>query len=160
MIRVAGTIKDSVVDGPGVRYVVFAQGCKHKCVGCHNPETQDLEGGELIEIEDLVKDIINNKQIDGVTFSGGDPFFQPKEFKILGKRLRENKINVLAYTGFIYDDIIKDKQGIELLENIDTLMDGPFIMSKKTYKMPFRGSSNQRFIDVKLSLKEGRTIEV
>lgn len=159
-IRIAGLTKESVVDGPGIRYVVFAQGCAHNCVDCHNKETHDFLGGVEIDIDELLIDIHKRKYIDGVTLSGGDPFYQPKEFAYLAEQLKKDSINVMAYTGFIYEEIIKDDKMKALLKNIDTLMDGPFIKEKKTYKMSFRGSSNQRMIDVKKSLEAKHPIVI
>lgn len=152
-IRIAGLTKESVVDGPGIRYVVFAQGCAHNCDDCHNKETHDFKGGVEMDIDELLLDIHKRKYIDGVTLSGGDPFYQPKEFAYLTEQLKKDNINVMAYTGFLYEEIIKDDNMKALLKNIDILMDGPFIKEKKTYKMSFRGSSNQRMIDVKKSLE-------
>jgi anaerobic ribonucleoside-triphosphate reductase activating protein len=159
-VRVAGIVKESVVDGPGVRYAIFAQGCKHGCKSCHNPNTHNLSGGELIDADELVSDILNNKHVDGVTFSGGDPFFQPEEFAYIGFKLKQNGINILSYTGFKYEDIVADEKKFKLLQKVDTLIDGPFIIDKKTLKLPFRGSSNQRIIDIKSSLINGKPIEV
>lgn len=159
-IRVAGIVKESVVDGPGIRYVIFAQGCKHGCKGCHNPETHDFNGGKLLNADLIVEDIVRNKNIDGVTFSGGDPFFQPEEFCYISKKLKEKGINVIAYTGFTFEDIFRDSRRSKLLKNIDTLIDGSFLLEKKTYKLPFRGSSNQRIINVKQSLLKGIAQEI
>lgn len=152
-VRIAGCTKESVVDGPGIRYVVFAQGCAHNCPECHNKETHDFKGGVEVEVDDLLEDIHKRKYIDGVTFSGGDPFYQPKEFAYMAEELKKDGINVMAYTGFLFEDLIKDEKMKKLLQNVDTLMDGPFINENKTFKMPFRGSSNQRMIDVKRSLE-------
>lgn len=159
-IRISGIVKESVVDGPGIRYVIFAQGCLHKCVGCHNPHTHDFKGGYDIDADVLKEDIIKNPFIDGVTFSGGDPFYQVDGFCYLAKELKKNNIHIVCYTGFVYEDIVKNNDKKKLLENIDLLIDGPFILSQKTFKLPFRGSSNQRIIDVKKSLLEGKAITV
>lgn len=157
-IKIAGIEKESLVDGPGIRYVIFAQGCGHNCDGCHNPETQDFNKGKEIKIEDLMKDILDSKHIDGVTFSGGDPFYQPKEFKYLAKKLKENNINIISYTGFTYEKILSEKHMKSLLEDIDILIDGPFIKEQKTLKISFKGSENQRIIDVKKSMTEKRIV--
>lgn len=157
-IRISGINKESLVDGPGIRYVIFAQGCKHNCKGCHNPSTHDFNGGEEVDINDILNDILSKKHIDGVTFSGGDPFYQAKEFGALAKELHENNINIISYTGFIYENIIDKKDMRKLLDNIDILIDGPFISEKKTLKKVFRGSENQRVIDVKKSIEEKRIV--
>jgi anaerobic ribonucleoside-triphosphate reductase activating protein len=160
MVRVAGIVRESVVDGPGVRYVIFAQGCKHYCDGCHNPETHAMNGGKLVDVDEIVEEIICNNHIDGVTFSGGDPFFQVKEFKYIAEKLRSHKINIIAYSGYLYEKIIKNEHLFELLKCIDVLIDSPFLIAKKTYDKAFRGSSNQRIIDVNSSLFFERIIEI
>jgi anaerobic ribonucleoside-triphosphate reductase activating protein len=159
-VRVAGVVKESVVDGPGIRYAIFAQGCKHGCNNCHNPDTHNLNGGELMDADELISDILNNNHIDGVTFSGGDPFFQTEEFAYIGYKLKENGINILSYTGFKYEDIINDEKKFKLLQKLDILIDGRFVNDKKTLNLPFRGSSNQRIIDIKSSLITGKPIEI
>lgn len=151
-VKIAGYIKESIVDGPGIRYVVFAQGCGHDCPQCHNPNTHDFNGGYEVEVKDLLEDIHKRKYIDGVTLSGGDPFYQSREFAYIAKELKESNINVMAYTGFLYEDILRSSNMKCLLDNIDILMDGPFKVEEKTLKMPFRGSKNQRMINVKESL--------
>lgn len=157
-IKIAGIKKESLVDGPGVRYVVFSQGCKHNCKGCHNPDTHDFNEGKEIEVEEIITDILSKKHIDGVTLSGGDPFYQAEGFQYIAEKLHENNIHVMCYTGFTYENIILNTEMKGLLENIDILIDGPFIESKKTFKIAFRGSENQRAIDVKKSLQEHKVI--
>lgn len=157
-IRISGINKESLVDGPGIRYVIFAQGCKHNCKGCHNPSTHDFNAGEEADIDDILKDILSKRHIDGVTFSGGDPFYQAKEFGFLAKELHKNNINIISYTGFIYENIIDKKDMRKLLDNIDILIDGPFIKEKKNLKKAFRGSENQRIIDVRKSIEEKRIV--
>ncbi|MCX7950804.1 MAG: anaerobic ribonucleoside-triphosphate reductase activating protein [Clostridiales bacterium] len=159
-LRIAGLSKESVVDGPGIRYVIFAQGCLHNCRGCHNPNTHPIDGGYLVELDEIYNDIINNKFIDGVTFSGGDPFVQIDEFIELAKRLKKHNINIMCYTGYIYEDIIKHEKYKEILNYLDTLVDGKFILERKTLKKPYVGSDNQRIIDVQKSLKQNKIIEV
>lgn len=159
-LRIAGLSKESVVDGPGIRYVIFAQGCLHNCRGCHNPNTHPIDGGYLVELDEIYNDIINNKFIDGVTFSGGDPFVQIDAFIELAKRLKKHNINIMCYTGYIYEDIIKHEKYKEILNYLDTLVDGKFILERKTLKKPYVGSDNQRIIDVQKSLKQNKIIEV
>lgn len=159
-VRISGIVKESFVDGPGIRYVIFAQGCLHNCLGCHNPQTHDFNGGYLIDCDELINDVLKNKYIDGVTFSGGDPLYQVKEFIYIAKKLKENDVHIICYTGFEYEDIIKDEDKRELLNYIDLLIDGPFILSQKSLKIPFRGSTNQRIIDVKRSISEGNIVTV
>ena len=157
-VKIAGITKESVVDGPGIRYVIFSQGCKHNCKGCHNPSTHNFNNGEEIDVDEIINNVLNAKHIDGVTFSGGDPFYQPKEFSYIAKALHKNNINILSYTGFTYEKIVNDKDMKDFLENIDILVDGPFIEREKNLKLSFRGSNNQRVIDVKESLKNSKVI--
>lgn len=159
-IRISGIVKESVVDGPGIRYVVFAQGCAHNCIGCHNPSTHDFNGGYIVDADKLIEDIRESFFIDGVTFSGGDPFYQTDEFSYIAEKLKKDSLNIVCYTGFEFEDILNDENKRKLLENIDILIDGPFVLSKKNLKLPFRGSENQRIIDVKNSLKEGKIITI
>lgn len=157
-VRIAGIVKESVVDGPGIRYVIFAQGCKHGCEGCHNPHTHDLNGGYIVDVDEILKDIYSKGYIDGVTLSGGDPFFQIDAFHYIAKELKKRGINILIYSGFTFEELISDINKKKLLELTDILIDGPFILKKKTLKLPFRGSDNQRMIDVKRSFSTGEIV--
>lgn len=157
-IRLAGVVRESLVDGPGVRYVIFAQGCAHGCKDCHNPETHDFSGGYLIEEDELISDIMNRKHIKGVTLSGGDPFFQSEEFSSLAEKIKRNNVNIMAYTGFRFEELIKKEEMMRLLKSIDILVDGPFIKEEKTLKLPYVGSKNQRVIDVKESLEKNTPV--
>ena len=162
-IRLAGISYESLVNGPGIRRVFFAQGCLHRCEGCHNPETHDLNGGELFKIDELIEDVKENPMIKGVTFSGGDPFEQAEAFTILAKKLRDINKTVWCYTGYTFENIIKNKdnkQWQDLLNNIDVLIDGKFILSEKTDTLKYRGSNNQRIIDVKESLNNDEVITI
>lgn len=161
MLRISGTVNESTVDGPGFRYVIFTQGCPHHCKGCHNPQTWNFDGGILVDINVLLDEIKRNKLLSGVTFSGGEPFMQPKELTNIAKEVHKMGLNVISFTGFVYEDLLKmDEDILELLRNIDILIDGPFIEELHNLKLYFRGSSNQRFIDVKKSLEQGKTIEI
>ncbi len=152
-IRLFGTANDSIVDGPGLRYAVFVQGCPHNCKGCHNPASHDFNCGYLKDISELAEEIKKNPLIDGVTFSGGEPFCQAKELTELAKILN---MNVVCYTGYLFEDLIAGANAEngwnELLNCIDILVDGRFEEDKKSYDLLFKGSSNQRLIDVKKSL--------
>ncbi len=140
-MRIAGTLSCSLVNGYGIRYVVFCQGCGHHCVGCQNPETWDFNGGKEITPEELVEDIKKHKHIDGITLSGGDPFFQQEECVSLLKLLPG--INVWIYTGFLYEEI----QHTQLAQMANVIVDGPFKPELKV-EGQFYGSSNQRIIQV------------
>lgn len=148
-LRVAGIIEESIVDGPGIRLVVFTQGCKHNCIGCHNPETHSFTGGKLIDIDSIVHMVKSNPLLDGITLSGGEPFEQVKECAILAKKVKELGLSVVTYTGYTFEEILKDRNLRELLKYTDILIDGKFDIRKKSLILKFRGSTNQRIIDVK-----------
>lgn len=155
--------KDSIVDGLGIRSVIWTQGCEHKCPGCHNPGTHDINGGFEKSLEELKEEISKLELQDGITFSGGDPFYQPKECAELASYIKSFNMNVWCYTGFTFEQLLKlskkEPAIMNFLENIDILIDGPFIISKRSYSAKFRGSSNQRIIDVAKSLEVGRAIQ-
>lgn len=157
MIRLAGIAYESLVNGPGIRRVFFSQGCRHNCEGCFNPDTHDFTGGEERDMDKLIKDVLDNPFINGVTFSGGDPFERAEEFSYMAKAFQENDKNVWCYTGYTFEYILenldKRKGWRELINNIDVLVDGKFEIDKKEDGLRFRGSSNQRIIDVKKSLE-------
>lgn len=161
-IRIAGTVNDSIVDGEGIRFVVFVQGCIHNCVGCHNPQTHDFSGGIETDTDALLARISSNPLLDGVTFSGGEPFCQPAPLYELGRKVKKNGLNIVCYTGFTFEQLLemskKDKDILNLLVICDVLIDGPFILSKKNLLLKFRGSENQRILDVKKSLAEGKAV--
>ena len=163
-IRVAGIARESIVDGPGIRFVVFAQGCPHKCMGCHNEATHDFSGGEDCDIEKILLEVEKNPLLSGVTFSGGEPFSQPEGFLCLAERLKERNINILAYTGYTYEELVALSRGNEsvskLLDNIDTLIDGRFVLEKRDLRLTFMGSSNQRCIDMNATRRQGRVVEL
>ncbi len=161
-LRIAGTVNDSIVDGPGIRFTIFTQGCPHNCKGCHNPQTHDFDGGELVDTDTLLEKIKSNPLLDGVTFSGGEPFCQAQTLAALGAEVKKLGMNVITYTGYTFEQLYKDrdKNGWEeLLTVTDYLIDGPFILEQKDWEIKFRGSSNQRYIDCQASLKEGRAVE-
>lgn len=164
MIRIASVIKESTVDGEGWRYVIFTQGCNHNCKGCQNPQTHDFNGGTLVTEDELFDGLTENPLLDGITLSGGDPFFQAKELLPLVKRCKENNINIWTYTGFEFEQFLKFKNNencdkrvnfdmIELLEYIDVVVDGRFILEQRTLEKPFVGSENQRLIDCQATLE-------
>lgn len=156
-MRIAGIINESIVDGPGIRMVIFAQGCRHKCKGCHNPHTHSFDGGELVEVSKILNDIRKNPLLDGITLSGGDPFEQAEAFAELAGKVKKTGLNVITYTGYTFEQLLKysaERKGYkELLENTDMLVDGPFILEEKNLLLKFRGSKNQRIIDVPESIK-------
>ena len=157
MIRIAGTEEESVVDGEGIRYVLFCQGCKHHCNGCHNPESWSFNGGTFVEPLDIYNQMKKNELLDGLTLSGGDPIEQVDELLPLVK-LVKNEYNIWCYTGYLYEDLINDDKIKNFLEYIDVLVDGPFILDQRDLTLQFKGSKNQRIIDVKKSLETNKII--
>lgn len=163
ILRIAGIIEESIVDGPGFRFVVFTQGCKRRCKGCHNEETWDLDGGKTVAIDQILKMLDENPLLDGITLSGGEPFLQPEACCMLAEGARERGLDVMTYTGFTYEELLEGVDENEeinearrkLLRLTDMLVDGPFVVEKKSLNLLFRGSSNQRL----LYLKDGRIIK-
>ncbi len=154
MLRVIDISEGTSVDGPGLRTSIYFSGCTHKCPGCHNPQSWDFEAGREATIEELLK-IIDYNDFN-VTFSGGDPFFQVEEVTQLARRIKsELGKNIWCYTGYFWENIVDNPRFRPLLETIDVLVDSPFILSQRDISLRFRGSSNQRIIDVKKTLKFG-----
>lgn len=161
-LRIAGTVNDSIVDGPGIRFAIFVQGCPHNCEGCHNPQTHDFSGGEESDTDTLLERIKGNPLLDGVTFSGGEPFCQAQALAYLGRQIKALGLNVITYTGYEFEELYANRNTNgwgELLEVTDYLIDGEFILAKKDWGIKFRGSSNQRYIDCQASLQAGQAIE-
>lgn len=161
-IRLSGIAYESLVNGPGMRRVFFSQGCKHNCKGCFNPDTHDFNGGEEKDMDELIKDVLEEPFLKGVTFSGGDPFEQADKFAYMAKKFKDNGLSVWSYTGYTYEYILEHKSEHkgwdELIKYIDVLVDGKFEEDKKEDGLKFRGSSNQRIIDVTNSLKENKIV--
>lgn len=186
-ISLYGTVPDSIVDGPGLRYAVFVQGCSHHCPGCHNPESQPAEGGTETTLAALLADIRANGLAHDVTLSGGEPFEQPKACAALAAELKRNGYGIWCYTGYLYDDLAgraeaariqqaqREEAGLtgnaltegiaddlavgDLLDSIDVLVDGPFVESRKSLELKWCGSSNQRLIDVPATRRTGSIVE-
>ncbi len=159
MIRIAGTIGESIVDGPGFRYVIFTQGCLHGCPGCHNPETHDFSGGQLIDTDTLVQDILKNPILSGVTFSGGEPFCQAEALCAVADGLQGKK-HLMAYSGYTFEQLLAlpDPWVLQLLQKLTMLIDGPFVEAQKGLELRFRGSANQRVLNVPVSLEKGQAV--
>ncbi len=155
-IKLSGIEPESIVDGPGFRYVIFTQGCKHNCKGCHNPETHDPEGGYWENTDNLIKEIKRNPLLKGITLSGGEPFDQAEALVDFVAEIKKCGYDIFAYTGYTFEQLLAGKEKrpawIELLELCDVLVDGKFEIENKSLELLFRGSSNQRLIDVKKSL--------
>lgn len=171
-IRIAGIVPESIVDGPGIRYTIFTQGCKHNCPGCHNPQTHDFNGGEVVTLGYLVDDIVKNfnELTAGITISGGDPIEQAgavHDLLLMLSIRMPKKVDVVLYTGYTHDQLlsmyIKDTNGhgyyqmTNLLQFISILIDGPFIESERDMSLKFRGSSNQRMLKLRY---EGTDYEI
>lgn len=158
-IRLAAPLTiDSIVDGPGLRTVIWTQGCIHNCKGCHNPQTHDMEGGFLAEVEEIIGQIKASKLQKGITLSGGDPFLQARSLVPIAMAAKETGMDVWAYTGFKWEQLMNRKHPfhqdfIDLLEWTDVLVDGRFILEQKK-QLLFRGSANQRIIDVGKSMEQ------
>lgn len=158
-IRLSSDITfDSIVDGPGLRAVIWTQGCVHNCIGCHNPQTHNLYDGYEVDTTDIIDKIKHLKLQRGITLSGGEPFLQPEALEEIAKEARKYKFDVWSYTGFTFEELLNKEnpsyfKNLNLLKQIDVLVDGKFIESKKDIRLRFRGSSNQRIIDVQKSLK-------
>ena len=160
MLDLSGIVGDSIVDGPGIRTTVFCQGCPHHCPGCHNPETWDFGCGTPMAEEDILAIVRSNPLCRGVTFSGGEPFAQSAGFARLAKLLKSAGYEVASYSGFTFEELLQGSEDQRsLLENIDILIDGPFLLEEKSLELVFKGSRNQRILDVPRSLAEGRAVE-
>jgi anaerobic ribonucleoside-triphosphate reductase activating protein len=160
-VRISGVVNESVVDGPGIRTVVFFQGCCHECSGCHNPETWDVKGGVEVVVSDLIPQLKLNPLLAGVTFSGGEPFLQAGPAAALGRIIKTMGLTLWIYTGFVWENLLNspDRQFKELLDIADVLIDGPFVENLHDGNLVFKGSSNQRIVDAQASLETGLVIE-
>lgn len=159
-ISLSGISGDSIVDGPGIRLTIFTQGCPHHCPGCHNPQTHDPDGGSWGDTEDILAAAAENPLLDGITLSGGDPFLQPVPCLELAKGAHRLGLNVWTYTGYTWEDLWaeNDPEKIALLKETDVLVDGPFLLAERSLELKFKGSKNQRTIDVKKSLEQGKVV--
>ena len=153
-IRIAGIVDDSIVDGEGVRLTVFTQGCPHHCHGCHNPQTWNLTGGHEIDTEEIVQKLKANPLLSGITFSGGEPFLQPAPLAEIARAAHKLGLDVWSYTGFTLEELEKRTDVQQLLNEVDVLVDGPYVEALRDLTLRFRGSSNQRIIDLK-ELRKG-----
>ena len=164
-IKISGITQNSVVDGPGIRYVVFTQGCYHNCEECQNPQTHDPNGGKMVDTQDIIEEYMKDSQYDGLTLSGGEPFLQAEACAEICFHVKTNDTNIICYTGYTWEKIMEiirngNYSYLKLLNNIDYLIDGPYDKTKKSLDCLWRGSTNQRIIDVKKSLKENQVITV
>ncbi|MBE5819518.1 MAG: anaerobic ribonucleoside-triphosphate reductase activating protein [Clostridiales bacterium] len=164
-IKLAGPLQsDSIVDGEGIRTVIWTQGCSHNCKGCHNPETHDFNKGISVDVEDIKKQIMETQNQDGVTLSGGDPLYQIDASLEIAKFCQEQDLNVWCYTGFTFEQLMdmsyRNQKIKDFLNNLDVLVDGKFEENKRSLNLHFKGSENQRVLDVKKSLEKGTPVEI
>ncbi|MBQ8160308.1 MAG: anaerobic ribonucleoside-triphosphate reductase activating protein [Clostridia bacterium] len=160
MIRMAGITRDSIVDGPGIRTTFYVQGCPHHCPGCHNPETWDFAGGTEKSAEELFELVHHNPLCRGVTLSGGEPFAQAKALLPLVSMLKEHGCEVASYTGYTFEELLEGTDAQRaLLSALDVLIDGPFLLAERSLDLNFRGSRNQRVLNVQESLRLGKATE-
>ncbi len=160
-LTVSGIVDESAVDGPGLRYTVFTQGCPHACPGCHNPQTHPFDGGTQVDTDDLLRDMMANPMLGGVTFSGGEPFCQPEPLAMLAQAVHERtKLSVITYSGYTWEELVSNPNPAvrALLEQTDILIDGRYIEQQRDLTLRFRGSKNQRVLDVHKSLKQGTPV--
>lgn len=155
-MRIYGLVNDSIVDGPGLRFSVFTQGCPHACEGCHNPDSHDFDKGTLYDTADIIAKIKANPLLDGVTLTGGEPFAQSAACLEIARAAHEMGLNVWAYSGYTYEALLNHAP--DLLQEVDVLVDGPFILSERSLSLKYRGSRNQRLIDIKKTRHAGQII--
>lgn len=159
-IRISGIVDESIVDGDGIRFVIFTQGCPHHCQGCHNPATHDFSDGKVIDINDLMNEIKENPLLKGVTFSGGEPFCQPKPLSKLAKQIHALGLDITTYTGYTLEELqqMPSPDIADLLDATDILIDGKFLLEQRDLTLKFRGSKNQRMIDMNATRIRGTTV--
>ena len=157
-ISILEILEDTTVDGPGLRTTIYCAGCPNHCPGCHNPQTWDIANGHITDIDDILETILADPFAD-VTFSGGDPMFQAEGFTELAKKIKQNSCkNIWCYTGYLFEQLMENPAQRALLEHIDVLVDGRFVESLKSDELRFRGSSNQRVLDILESLRQGKAV--
>ena len=159
MISVLSIVEDTMVDGPGFRTSISCAGCRHRCEGCHNPQSWDFSGGHAMTTDEVMR-VIEADPFANVTFSGGDPMYQPEGFAELARAIRERtRKTIWCYTGFTFEQLLSNPRQRALVELVDVLVDGPFVKSLRDETLRFRGSRNQRLVDVRRSLEQGTVVE-
>lgn len=159
-LRVYGMVNDSIVDGPGLRLAIFAQGCPHACPGCHNPASHDPAGGQDVSIAEILERVRKNPLLSGITLTGGEPMEQAAACLALVRALPQG-LNVWLYSGWTWEELMRsgDASRIALAKACDVLVDGRFVQAERSLSLPFRGSANQRPVDVKTTLAQGRVVQ-
>lgn len=161
-MRIYGLVQDSIVDGPGFRFSCFVQGCPHNCPGCHNPDSHDPDGGREMTVEEVAAELLKNPLTDGLTLSGGEPFAQPEACLELAKIAHAHGLNVWSYSGWTFEYLRDQGSAAQqaLLRELDVLVDGPFVLEQRTLALPWRGSRNQRVINVPESLAAAEAVVI
>lgn len=159
-LRIAGINPESIVDGPGIRWTVFTQGCPHECPGCHNPGTWSMSGGREVSVQELLTSIRNNPLLDGITLSGGEPLVQAEACLNLCLKVKQMGLSVWLYTGYTFEWIMSDGSEAQrmLVAQADVLVDGRFILEERSLELFFRGSKNQRLIDIPKTMSDGTIV--
>lgn len=159
-LRIAGFEPESIVDGPGYRFALFTQGCPHGCPGCHNPQTHAMDGGRIVETEEIIEKLGKDPLVRGVTFSGGEPMMQPEPLCEIAEAAKKKGLNIWCYTGFTLDALLKENRAdrMRLLKMLDVLVDGPFVQAERSLELLYCGSKNQRLIDVPKTLEAGSVV--
>lgn len=156
-IQIAGVVKQSIVDGPGLRFTVFVQGCPHHCIGCHNESTWDFQGGFSVTPEKIITEMKKNPLLQGITLSGGEPMEQAESLIPLAKAVKKMGKDVFCYTGYAFEKLLNHTSHpfpLELLHWCDWLVDGPFVKEQRDLSLCFRGSKNQRILNIPQSLRQ------
>ncbi len=159
-MKIYGLVQDSIVDGPGFRFTCFVQGCPHHCPGCHNPDSHDPEGGKVMTAAEVIAAMRSNPLTDGLTLSGGKPFAQAEDCLTVARAAHESGLNVWSYSGWTFEHLLNNGTEAQkaLLQELDVLVDGPFILAERSLSLNWRGSKNQRVIDVQKSLAGGAIV--
>lgn len=160
VLRMCGIERESIVDGPGFRYVVFVQGCPHRCPGCHNPESHDFDAGQDMTVQEIFEEFKQNEHLHGITLSGGEPFCQAPALVELVKLVRGLGKDVMAFSGWTYEELLakNDPAVNELLDLTDILVDGRYEEAERNLTLVYRGSENQRVIDMKKTREAGNVV--
>ncbi len=161
-MRLAGIVPESIVDGPGIRFCVFCQGCPHDCPGCHNQESHDFKSGYEVRLSRILAEIDKNPMLSGVTFTGGEPFCQAEAFAALGREIKRRGLDIVTFSGYTYEELIEkareDLAAKDLLDQTDLLIEGRFKEEERDLTLRFRGSRNQRIIDMDATRREGQML--
>lgn len=159
-MKIYGLVQDSIVDGPGFRFSCFVQGCPHHCPGCHNPDSHDFDGGTEMTRDEVIAQMLSNPLTDGLTLTGGEPFAQAEDCLVIARAAREKGLNVWSYSGWTFEKLMNEGTEAQkaLLRELDVLVDGPFMIDERSLTLNWRGSRNQRVINVPATLEAGEIV--